>query len=81
MGEVAITVRLRGATASILQELLDRGYYTTKAEVIRAGIHHLAGDFGLLKTTARYREGLESEIARKKIEHEEIEHALENLEK
>ena len=42
MDELAITVRVRGATAKMLEELVRKGYYSTKAEALRAGILHLA---------------------------------------
>lgn len=79
MNELAITVRVRGATARMLDELVERGYYSTKAEALRAGILHLAEEYGMIGSPTYYRRMLKSEIGRK-IKHEEIEKVLEEIE-
>ncbi len=79
MDELAITVRVRGATARMLEELVEKGYYTTKAEAFRAGILHLAEEYGMIGSPVYYRRMLKSEIGRQ-IKHEEIEKVLEEIE-
>jgi Arc/MetJ-type ribon-helix-helix transcriptional regulator len=79
MSELSITVRVRGATAKILEELVEKGYYSTKAEALRAGILHLAEEYGMIRSPVYYRKMLESEV-KQKIKHEEIERVLEEIE-
>ena len=79
MDELAITVRVRGATARMLEELVEKGYYSTKAEALRAGILHLAEEYGMIGSPVYYRRMLKSEIGRQ-IKHEEIEKVLEEIE-
>jgi len=79
MEELAITVRVRGATAKILEELVEKGYYSTKAEALRAGILRLAEEYGITGSPIHYRKMLKSEIGRQ-ITHEEIEKVLEEIE-
>jgi Arc/MetJ-type ribon-helix-helix transcriptional regulator len=79
MDELAITVRVRWATARMLEELVEKGYYSTKAEALRAGILHLAEEYGMIGSPVYYRRMLKSEIGRQ-IKHEEIERVLEEIE-
>jgi Arc/MetJ-type ribon-helix-helix transcriptional regulator len=79
MDELAITVRVRGATARMLEELVRKGYYSTKAEALRAGILHLAEEYGMTGSPIYYRRMLKLEIGRR-IKHEEIEKVLEEIE-
>ena len=79
MEELPITVRVRGATAKILEELVEKGYYSTKTEALRAGILHLAEEYGMIRSPVYYRRMLKSEIGRQ-IKHEEIEKVLEEIE-
>jgi len=79
MDEMAITVRVRGATAKMLEELVEKGYYSTKDEALRAGILHLAEEYGMIGAPMYYRRMLKSEIVRQ-IKHEEIEKVLEEIE-
>ncbi len=48
MFKVETVVRLDGAIEQILQMLLHRGYYKTKAEAIRAGILELGKEYALV---------------------------------
>ena len=79
MNELAITVKVRGATAKILEELVEKGYYSTKAEALRAGILHLAEEYGMIGSPLYYRRMLKLEIERQ-IKHDEIEKVLEEIE-
>jgi len=79
MDELAITVRVRGATARMLEELVIKGYYTTKAEALRAGILHLAEEYGMIGSPIYYQRMFKSKIERR-IKHEEIEKVLEEIE-
>ncbi len=79
MDELAISVRVRGATAKMLEELVEKGYYSTKAEALRAGILHLAEEYGMIGSPVYFRRMLKSEIGRQ-IKHEEIEKVLEEIE-
>jgi Arc/MetJ-type ribon-helix-helix transcriptional regulator len=83
MVEEKLLVRLGGAVADVLDELVRRGYFSTKSEAIRAGILRLGENFGLLKPAMHYWGELDEEIRRsgKKMTHQEIVEALAKLEK
>lgn len=82
MVEEKLLVRLSGATANVLNELVRRGYFATKSEAIRAGILRLGENFGLFKPAMHYWRELAEEIKRtgKKMTHKEIVEALAQLE-
>jgi Arc/MetJ-type ribon-helix-helix transcriptional regulator len=82
MVEEKLLVRLSGATAEVLNELVRRGYFATKSEAIRAGILRLGENFGLFKPSMHYWRELGEEIKRtgRKMTHEEILEALKRLE-
>jgi hypothetical protein len=82
MVEEKLLVRLSGATANILNELVRRGYFATKSEAIRAGILRLGEHFGLFKPAMYYWRELGGEIRRtgRKMTHKEIVEALKRLE-
>jgi len=40
--EIEFMVRLKGKQAKYLSDFIEQGYYTTKSEVVRAGILELA---------------------------------------
>ena len=63
-----------GVTADILNELVRRGYFSTKSEVIRAGVLRLGEIFGLIKSPSSYWRELAEEIRRsgRKLTSEEI---------
>lgn len=63
----------------MLEELVRKGYYSTKAEALRAGILHLAEEYGMIGSPIYYRRMLKLEIGRR-IKHEEIEKVLEEIE-
>ncbi|PIU58802.1 hypothetical protein COS86_07580 [Candidatus Bathyarchaeota archaeon CG07_land_8_20_14_0_80_47_9] len=83
MVEEKLLVRLSGAAAEVLNELVRRGYFATKSEAIRAGILRLGENFGLFKPSMRYWRELGEEIrgSARKMGHEEILEALERLER
>ncbi len=80
--EEKLLVRLSGAVAEMLQELVKRGFFSTKAEAIRAGIVRLGQDYGLMKPATHYWRELQAEVKRsgKTMTHKEIEKALNFLE-
>jgi len=82
MVEEKLLVRLSGATANVLNELVRRGYFVTKSEAIRAGILRLGENFGLFRQATYYWRELGEEIKRtgKKMTHKEIVEALKRLE-
>ncbi len=82
MVEEKLLVRLGGAVADVLNELVKRGYFATKSEAIRAGILRLGENFGLFKSSMYYWRELGEEIKRtgKKMTHEEVVEALKRLE-
>ena len=82
MTEEKLLVRLSGTSAEILKELVQRGYFSTKSEALRAGILKLGEAYGLLKPAGDYwRElGLEVNRAKRKLTHERIAEAIERLE-
>jgi len=82
MVEEKLLVRLSGAVADVLNELVRRGYFATKSEAIRAGILRLGENFGLFKSSMHYWRELGEEIKKtgKKMTHEEIVEALKRLE-
>jgi Arc/MetJ-type ribon-helix-helix transcriptional regulator len=82
MVEEKLLVRLGGAAADVLNELMRRGYFVTKSEAIRAGILRLGENFGLFKSSMHYWRELGEEIKRtgKKMTHEEIVEVLKRLE-
>jgi len=81
--EERLLVRLSGATAEILNELVKRGYFSTKSEAIRAGILRLGEAFMLVKTPSEYWKELEAELKRsgRRMTHEEISEAIASLER
>ena len=82
MSEEKLLVRLSGAVAEMLKELVKRGYFSTKAEAVRAGILRLGHDYGLVKPATHYWRQLQMEIraSGKRMTHKEIEKALRLLE-
>lgn len=75
-------VRLPGAVAEMLNELVSRGFFSTKAEAVRAGILRLGQDYGLVKPATHYWKRLQAEVKEsgKRLTHEEIDKALKSLE-
>jgi hypothetical protein len=82
MVEEKLLVRLSGVAADVLNELVERGYFSTKAEAVRVGILRLGENFGLFKPAMHYWRELDEEIKRtgKKMTHGQIVEALKRLE-
>jgi hypothetical protein len=78
-----LLVRLSGATADVLNELVKRGYFATKSEAVRVEILRLGENFGLFKPAMHYWRELGEEIKRtgRRMTHEEIVEALTLLER
>jgi len=83
MVQEKLLVRLSGATADVLNELVKRGYFATKSEAIRMGILRLGENLGLFKPAMHYWRELGEETKRtgRKMTHEEIVEALTWLER
>ena len=83
MVQEKLLVRLSGATADVLNELVKRGYFATKSEAVRVGILRLGESFGLFKSAMHYWRELGEEIKRtgRRMKHEEIVDALTRLER
>jgi Arc/MetJ-type ribon-helix-helix transcriptional regulator len=81
--EEKLLVRLSGATAEILNELVKRGYFSTKSEAIRAGILRLGEAFMLIKPPSSYWKELGEELKKsgKRMSHMEIVEAIASLER
>ena len=82
MVEEKLLVRLSGAAAEMLDELVKRGYFSTKSEAIRAGILKLGEAFGILKPPVHYWKELSGEIQKtgRKMTHEQLVEAIKRLE-
>ncbi|HLD75596.1 MAG TPA: hypothetical protein VI874_01135 [Candidatus Norongarragalinales archaeon] len=57
-------VRMDGAVALVLEKLVEKGYYRTKSEAIRAGILELGREYGL----AQDPRDLEADLVIRKVE-------------
>lgn len=81
MAEKKLLLRLSGATVEILDELVQRGYYGTKSEALRAGILKLAESYGLIKPASDYWKELQAAVtvSGKKLSHTEITRALKRV--
>jgi len=82
MAHEKLLVRLGGRTAEILKELVDRGYFNTKSEALRAGILRLGETYGLLRPASDYWKelGLEVSKSKRKLTHARIAEAIKRLE-
>lgn len=82
MSQEKLLVRVGGVTAEVLNELVRRGYFSTKSEAVRAGILRLGVEFGLLKSASEYWKELGAEIKRtgRHMTHQEIVEAVTRLE-
>ncbi len=80
--EEKLLVRLSGTTAEILNELVGRGYFSTKSEALRAGILKLGESYGLIRPASDYWKELGDSIRRsgKKLSHARIVEGLRRLE-
>lgn len=83
MVEEKLLVRVSGAAADMLNELVKRGYFRTKSEAIRAGILKLGEAFGILKPPMHYWKELGEEIRKteRKMTHEQLVDAVKRLER
>lgn len=82
MTEEKLLVRLRGTTAELLNELVDRGYFSTKSEALRAGVLKLGESYGLIRAASDYWKELGHSIRRsgKKMTHAKIVEGIRRLE-
>lgn len=82
MAETKVLVKLKGVPASVLSKLVEKGYYSTKSEALRAGVVRLGQEFGLVNPTEEAWMRLQSEIrgTRKKVMAREVLRELERVE-
>ncbi len=82
MAETKVLVKLKGVPASVLSKLIQKGYYSTKSEAIRAGVVKLGQEFGIVSPTEEAWMRLQSEIrkAGKRLPAEKVFRELERLE-
>ncbi len=82
MVETKVLVKLKGVPASVLLKLVEKGYYSTKSEAIRAGVVRLGQEFGIVSPTEEAWLRLKSEIRRtgKKVPAGRVLKELERLE-
>lgn len=75
-------MRLSGTSAEILRELVERGYFNTKSEALRAGVLRLGETYGLLRPANDYWKELGLEIKRsgRKLTHAKIAEVIKQLE-
>src|SRR5712692_6813888 len=64
MAETKVLVKLKGVPASVLSKLVEKGYYSTKSEALRAGVVRLGQDFGIVSPTEEAWMRMQSEIRR-----------------
>jgi Arc/MetJ-type ribon-helix-helix transcriptional regulator len=62
MAETKVLVKLTGVPASVLSKLVEKGYYSTKSEALRAGVVRLGEEFGIVSPTEEAWMRLQSEI-------------------
>lgn len=82
MTQERLLLRLSGTTAEILNELVQRGYFGTKSEALRAGILKLGESYGLIRPASDYWKQLGEAVSRtgKRLSHAEITRALKRVE-
>jgi len=80
--EEKLLIRLSGTTAELLNELVGRGYFSTKSEALRAGILKLSEAYGLIRAANDYWKELGDSIRRsgKKLTHAKIVQGIRRLE-
>ena len=82
MVETKVLVKLKGVPASVLSKLVEKGYYSTKSEALRAGVVRLGQEFGVVSPTEEAWVKLQSEIRRtgKRLPARKVLSELERLE-
>jgi Arc/MetJ-type ribon-helix-helix transcriptional regulator len=82
MAETKVLVKLTGVPANVLSKLVEKGYYTTKSEALRAGIVRLGEEFGIVSPTEEAWMRLQAEIRRsgRKVPAQRVLRELERLE-
>ncbi len=82
LAETKVLVKLKGVPASVLSKLIEKGYYSTKSEALRAGVVKLGQEFGIVSPTEEAWMRLQSEIRKtgKRLPAEKVFRELERLE-
>ncbi len=80
--EEKLLIRLSGTTAELLEELVERGYFSTKSEALRAGILKLGESYGLIRAATDYWKELGESVRRsgKSMTHAKIAEGIKRLE-
>ncbi len=78
-----VLLRVHGVSEEVLAALVDRGYFATKTEALRAGLLKLGEEFGLIGSPEYYRARLEEGIAAsgKRMNLKELERAVAGMER
>ena len=80
MKSIAFTVRLRGQTASVMEDLVRRGYSGSKTELVRTALLFYAMQLGFLAPKALHRNVLKRIAASgKKYSDKEIREQIQQL--
>ena len=82
LAETKVLVKLKGVPASVLSKLIQKGYYSTKSEALRAGVVRLGQEFGIVSPVEEAWMRLQSEIrgTGKKLSAAKVLRELERLE-
>ncbi len=79
MTDVCLTIT--GELEYILKNLIEKGFFKTENEAIRAGVLELGKEYALIGSSAYYREQLNKMTQKKKLTVDKVIAELENLEK
>ncbi len=82
MAETKVLIKLKGVPASVLSKLVEKGYYSTKSEALRAAVVRLGQEFGIVSPTEEAWMRLQFEIRRtgKRLPARKVLRELERLE-
>ncbi len=76
--DMALTLKFRGIEAKLLEELVKRGFFSTKSEAIRAALIDYFLKLGLLTREQQWKE-IQS-LPRRKVSPEQLAKDLEKIE-
>jgi len=76
--ETALTLKFKGVEAKLLEEMVDKGLFSSKSEAIRAALLHYFIALGLLGREHQWKEL--NAHPKRKVSAEQLAHDLESLE-
>jgi len=76
--ELALTLKFKGIEARLLEELVKKGFFSTKSEAIRAALIHYFLELGLLGREQQWKEI--QAFPKRKMSQEQLAKDLEKLE-